>query len=64
MTKLFSTILFYFIVLAFSFSGKAQEKTALQSINFDDYFINKTLRVDYTIAGNSETRFVSLEQLV
>ncbi|MBL4746859.1 MAG: peptidase [Flavobacteriaceae bacterium] len=64
MTKLFSTLLSFLVVLAFSFSGKTQHKHPPETINFDDYFINKTLRIDYTIAGNSETRFVSLEQLV
>jgi len=64
MTKLFSIILSALVLMGFTFLSDTQAKQELQSINFDDYFINKTLRVDYTIAGNSETRFVSLEQLV
>ncbi|OQY05916.1 MAG: peptidase M64 [Bacteroidetes bacterium 4572_117] len=32
-------------------------------INFDDYFLLKTLRFDYTRAGNSEASFVYFEQL-
>lgn len=31
-------------------------------INFDDYFENKTLRLDYTIGGNSDTSYVFFEQ--
>jgi len=32
-------------------------------INFDDYFVSKTLRFDYTRAGNADTSFVYFEQL-
>lgn len=34
-----------------------------QQINFDDYFTNKTLRLDYIHAGNSDTAIVYFEQL-
>ena len=37
--------------------------TAFAQINFDDYFINKTLRFDYTRAGNFDTSFVFFEQV-
>ncbi len=26
----------------------------IQAQNFDDYFVDKTLRVDYTFAGNKQ----------
>ncbi|MEN8120816.1 MAG: M64 family metallopeptidase [Bacteroidota bacterium] len=32
-------------------------------INFDDYFLSRTLRFDYTRAGNSDTSFVYFEQI-
>lgn len=34
-----------------------------QQVNFDDYFINKTLRFDYINAGNSDTNIIYLKQL-
>lgn len=34
-----------------------------QKIKFDDYFINKTLRIDYINAGNSDTNIIYLNQL-
>ncbi|MBN1250545.1 MAG: peptidase M64 [Bacteroidales bacterium] len=37
--------------------------TVFAQINFDDYFLNKTLRFDYTRAGNSDTSYVFFEQL-
>ena len=32
-------------------------------INFDDYFLAKSLRVDYILAGNAETESIYLEQV-
>jgi len=32
--------------------------------DFDDYFINKTLRIDYSFSGNSEVQSVALDQLI
>ena len=37
--------------------------TVFAQVNFDDYFINKTLRFDYTRAGDSDTSFAYFEQL-
>lgn len=34
-----------------------------QNINFDDFFTNKSLRLDYIHAGNSDTSFIFFEQL-
>lgn len=31
--------------------------------NFDDYFVDKTLRVDYTFAGNKKTQMIAVDQL-
>ena len=31
--------------------------------NFDNYFLSKSLRVDYILAGNSETELIYLEQI-
>lgn len=28
----------------------------MQAQNFDDYFVDKTLRIDYTFAGNKPSR--------
>ncbi len=36
---------------------------ASSQVNFDDYFLPKTLRFDYTRAGNSDTSFVYFEQI-
>lgn len=32
--------------------------------NFDDFFINKTLRVDYLFNGNAQKQEISLDELV
>ena len=32
--------------------------------NFDDYFIDKTLRADYLFTGNADSQFISLDELV
>ena len=31
--------------------------------NFDDYFVDKTLRVDYTFAGNSDKQLIAVDEL-
>ncbi len=33
-------------------------------INFDDYFINKTMRIDYFHSGNSEFEFYSIDEII
>ncbi len=33
-------------------------------LDFEDYFLNKTLRVDYFHTGNSETEFYSIDELI
>lgn len=38
-----------------AFAGQAQ--------NFDDYFINKTIRADYIFSGNSEAQAICLDEL-
>ncbi|MBU3855058.1 MAG: IgA Peptidase M64 [Candidatus Phocaeicola excrementipullorum] len=38
-----------------AFAGQAQ--------NFDDYFVNKTIRADYIFSGNSETQAICLDEL-
>lgn len=48
--------LFIFIILALSFAGYAQKP-------FEKYFEAKTLRVDFTLAGNSEQTELFVEQL-
>jgi hypothetical protein len=37
--------------------------TLFAQINFEDYFLPKTLRFDYTRAGNSDTSYVFFEQI-
>ncbi|RLD81937.1 MAG: peptidase M64 [Bacteroidetes bacterium] len=46
------------VILAVIFSYQASAQ-----INFNDFFLSKTLRFDYTRAGNSDTSFVYFEQL-
>ena len=48
--------LVFILLVVISYQVSAQ-------INFDDYFISKTLRLDYTRAGNHDTSFVYFEQL-
>lgn len=49
--------LFLFLLCMFSaISGKAQ--------NFDDYFENKTVRVDYIFSGNSDKQAIYVDELV
>ena len=38
-------------------------QVSAQKINFDDYFIHKTLRFDYIHAGNSEGESIYASQL-
>jgi len=38
-----------------AFAGQAQ--------NFDDYFVNKTIRADYIFSGNSEAQAICLDEL-
>lgn len=35
----------------------------LQAQNFDDYFIDKTLRVDYIFAGNAKQQMIAVDEL-
>lgn len=37
--------------------------STIQAQNFDDYFVDKTLRVDYTFAGNKKTQMIAVDQL-
>ena len=37
--------------------------STIQAQNFDDYFVDKTLRVDYTFAGNKQTQMIAVDQL-
>ncbi len=48
-----NTITILFFLLSINLSAQ---------INFDNYFENKTLRLDYTIGGNSDTSYVFFEQ--
>jgi len=52
MKKLFFTLVTFFIYSII----------LSQNINFDDYFINKTLRMDYSRAGNYNTSQIYFEQ--
>ena len=49
-------IAIFFLLIAIQVSA--------QKINFDDYFLPKTLRFDYIHAGNSEDEYIYQEQLV
>ncbi len=37
--------------------------TVFAQINFDDYFLSKTLRFDYSRAGNSDTSYIFFQQI-
>lgn len=49
--------LLLFMLVFYSFS------TFSQNVDFDQYFINKTLRLDYIHAGNNDTAIVYFEKL-
>lgn len=46
---------FLLLILLFSFNSHSQE--------FDTYFANKTLRVDYIFSGNSQKQIIAVDQL-
>ena len=50
--KYFTLIATFFLSILFSYS-----------IDFDQYFIDKTLRIDYSFSGNSEKQSAYLSQL-
>ena len=35
----------------------------MQAQNFDDYFVDKTLRIDYTFAGNKAQQMIAVDEL-
>ena len=35
----------------------------MQAQNFDDYFVDKTLRIDYTFAGNKNQQMIAVDEL-
>ena len=35
----------------------------IEAQDYDSYFTDKTLRIDYTFSGNSKTQTISLDQL-
>lgn len=45
-----------FLLVMLSFAARAQE--------FDDYFENKTLRVDYIFSGNADAQHISVDRLI
>ena len=50
-----------FVILALSQCGVI---AANDDVNFDEWFDNKTLRVDYIFAGDSATQELSLDELL
>ena len=50
------------MMLAFSESALAMlmAPSTIKAQNFDDYFTDKTLRVDYTFAGNQKQQMIAL----
>lgn len=55
--KSFTSPLLLFFFFAFTFTSNSQ-------INFDDYFYNKTLRLDYHHTGNHQEDFYSFDELI
>ncbi len=47
--------LIFFLLFVFPFASQSQE--------FDTYFVNKTLRIDYIFSGNSEKQAIAVDQL-
>ena len=47
--------LIFFLLVVFPFASQSQE--------FDTYFVNKTLRIDYIFSGNSEKQAIAVDQL-
>ena len=46
-----------FLIIILNLSGFSQ-------FNFDDYFLNKTLRIDYFHTGDSEKDYYSIDELI
>lgn len=53
------SVLSVFYIFILLFSG-----TSFSQINFDEYFFNKTLRLDYYHTGNFEKDFYSFDELI
>jgi hypothetical protein len=51
-------------MMAIALSSAGQNNTATNSINFNDYFLEKTLRVDYILAGDHESEIAYFSQMM
>ena len=51
------------MILSLATMAMLMAPSTIQAQNFDDYFVDKTLRVDYTFAGNNKTQMIAVDQL-
>ena len=51
---------FVFFIVIFSIPGLLLAQT---SLNFDDYFVDKTMRIDYFHIGDSKEEWITLDQI-
>ena len=60
--KIISICLFLFLFIQFSMAQKENELKK-SNIDFDKFFISKTLRIDYFLTGNSNSETVSFNEM-
>lgn len=50
-------------IISFAALAMLMGASHVKAQNFDDYFVDKTLRVDYTFAGNSDKQLIAVDEL-
>ena len=50
-------------IISFAALAMLMGASQVKAQNFDDYFVDKTLRVDYTFAGNSDKQMIAVDEL-
>ena len=50
-------------IISFAALAILMGASQVKAQNFDDYFVDKTLRVDYTFAGNSDKQLIAVDEL-
>ena len=50
-------------IISFAALAMLMGASQVKAQNFDDYFVDKTLRVDYTFAGNSDKQLIAVDEL-
>ena len=49
-------------IISFAALAILMGASQVKAQNFDDYFVDKTLRVDYTFAGNSDKQLIAVDE--